>query len=371
MNALHPWSLFRCFHQSRGRGTASTAPTTPRRRRLAIEGLEPRYALSGMPVTGLEVPVAASFELASAAGSAIDLNGDTIVDAVWKDTTTGLHVGWLYNAEGAVTSTRILGGDASWSIDDVGDFNGDAVTDLAWRNSDGSTVIWLMQADGGVLSEAFVGGDATWRIEGSGDYNGDTRDDLVWRDSAGGATVMSLMNGTTATTTQFIGGNAMWRLNSTAANYDSNADGKTDLIWRSTGGANVLHRMDGTTVLSAAWLGTDQGAAVAGTGDFNGDGRHDLLWRNGLATEVPGIVVGWLMDDGTIISTAVLGGDLSWAVNNTADVDGDGKTDILWREATTGGTVAWIMNAFNVLDDVVLGGDTVWTLIRRPGVHPA
>jgi hypothetical protein len=77
------------------------------------------------------------------------------------------------------------------------------------------------------------------------------------------------------------------------------------------------------------------------------------------------------MDDGTIISTTVLGGDLSWAVNNTADVNGDGKTDILWREAASGGTVAWLMNSFNVLTAVVLGGDTTWTLIRRPGVHPA
>ena len=122
---------------------------------------------------------------------------------------------------------------------------------------------------------------------------------------------------------------------------------------------------------SAAVLSTDQGADPAGTGDFNGDGRHDLLWRNTAATEVPGIVVGWLMNDGTIISTTVLGGDLSWAVNNTADVNGDGKTDILWREAASGGTVAWLMNSFNVLTAVVLGGDTTWTLIRRPGVHPA
>ena len=65
------------------------------------------------------------------------------------------------------------------------------------------------------------------------------------------------------------------------------------------------------------------------------------------------------------------GRPVGFPANNTADGDGDGKTDILWREATTGGTVAWIMNAFNVLDDVVLGGDTVWTLIRRPGVHAA
>lgn len=234
MNVLNPLALFRSLAPRGPRAAAAPHPRFRRRpARLAIEGLEARHALAGMPLTGLDAPAGA--DLLSAAGSAIDLNGDAIVDAIWRDTTTGLHVGWLYDSMGTVTGTRILGGDAIWAIDDVGDFNGDAVTDLAWRNTAGSTVIWLMEAGGGVLSEGFVGGDSFWRIEGSGDYNGDTRDDLVWRDSASGSTVMCLMNGITATTTQFIGGNAIWRLVSTAADYDSNADGKTDLIWRSTG----------------------------------------------------------------------------------------------------------------------------------------
>lgn len=370
MNVLNPVALFRSLSRRGPSTSAASNAGRLRRRRLAIEGLESRHALSGTPLAGLDAAPPTA-DLLSAAGSAIDLNGDTIVDAIWRDTTTGLNVGWIYNGSGAVTATRILGGDATWAIDDVGDFNGDAVTDLAWRNSAGSTIVWLMQADGAVLSAGFVGGDTTWRIEASGDYDGDTRDDLVWRDSASGSTVMCLMNGLTATTTQFIGGNASWRLTSTAADYDSNADGKTDLIWRSTAGKSVLHRMNGTTVLSAAWLSSDEHVDLAGTGDFNGDGRHDLLWRNSSTSIAPGMVVGWLMDDGTIISTALLGGDLSWAVTNTADVNGDGRTDILWRDATTGGTVAWIMNAFNVLDHAVLGGDAVWTMIRRPGVHAA
>lgn len=343
------------------------------RPRLGVEGLETRRVLSAAPVVPAVDAAASDAEISAllALRPALDLNGDAIVDAVWRDTTTGLNVGWLYDALGAVTSTRLLGGDTDWAIESVGDFNGDAVTDLVWRNAAGSTVTWLMQADGAVLSAGFIGGDATWRLEASGDYNGDLRDDIVWRDSASGINIMWLMNGVTPTAEQFIGGDASWRLASTSADYDSNADGKADLIWTNTSGGKVLHRMDGTTVLSAAVLSVDQGADLAGTGDFNGDGRHDLLWRNRLATVVPGIVIGWLMDDGTIISTTILGGDLSWAVNNTADVNGDGKTDILWREATTGGTVAWLMNSFNVLQNVVLGGDATWTLIRRPGVHPA
>lgn len=355
--------------------TTRRPPSRPlrsgRRHPLGIEALESRHALSAVPFAA--APAASLGEVAAFVSlrPSIDLNADTIVDAIWRDTTTGLHVGWLYDAAGAVTSTRILGGDTEWAIEDVGDFNGDAVTDLVWRNATGGTVIWLMQAEGTVSSAGFIGGDATWRLEASGDYDGDSRTDVVWRDSTGGVNVMCLLNGTTPSTPQMIGGDASWRLASTAADYDSNADGKTDLIWTSTSGKKVLHRMDGATILSAAVLSSDSRADLAGTGDFNGDGKHDLLWRNALLTVVPGIVVGWLMDDGTVVSTSVLGGDLSWAVHGTADVNGDGKTDVLWRDAATGGTVAWIMNALAATDHVVLGGDATWTLIRRPGVHAA
>lgn len=339
-----------------------------RRSSLALEALEPRHAFSATP---LAAPAMAGPAVAAAMQPAVDLNADGICDAVWRDTVTGLHVAWLYDSSGAVASSRLLGGDADWSLDDLGDYNGDAVTDLAWRSVTGSTVMWLMQADGGVSAEGFIGGDATWRLEASGDYDGDSRTDVVWRDAASGLSVMCLMNGLTPTLQQAIGGSDVWRLASTAPDYDSNADGKTDLIWTSTSGAKVLHRMNGATVLSAAVLGSDTAADLAGTGDFNGDGKHDLLWRNTLRTMVPGIVVGWLMDDGTVVSSYVLGGDLSWAVATTVDVTGDGTTDIIWRDSTTGGTVAWIMSGFVAIDHQVLGGDAIWSLVRRPGVHPA
>jgi len=55
-------------------------------------------------------------------------------------------------------------------------------------------------------------------------------------------------------------------------------------------------------------------------------------------------------------------------VQDTADVNGDGKTDIVWREST-GGTVVRLMNSFTVLGATVIGGDTAWSLLRWPGPH--
>ena len=57
-------------------------------------------------------------------------------------------------------------------------------------------------------------------------------------------------------------------------------------------------------------------------------------------------------------------------MHGTADVNADGRTDILWRQAS-GSTVARLMNAFNSIGSVGVGGDSTWTLLRRPGYHAA
>jgi FG-GAP-like repeat len=75
--------------------------------------------------------------------------------------------------------------------------------------------------------------------------------------------------------------------------------------------------------------------------DFNGDGKSDILWRN-----TSGAVVVWTMDGATITdskltSTPIL--DNSWKTAGTGDFTGDGKTDILWRN-DDGSVALWQMN---------------------------
>ncbi|MBM4012988.1 MAG: VCBS repeat-containing protein, partial [Planctomycetes bacterium] len=197
-----------------------------------IEGLEPRFTLSAAPAT-LALPLGEPLLEAASLVSLrppIDLNGDAIVDAVWRNATTGINVAWIYDTAGVVTSTRVLGGDASWTIEAVGDFNGDAVSDIAWRNLAGTVVLRLMAADGATLQASVLGGDATWRLEACGDYDGNLKTDLIWRNATTGGDVMWLMNGTSVTSARLIGGDATWRLESTAADFDANADGMTDLV---------------------------------------------------------------------------------------------------------------------------------------------
>jgi hypothetical protein len=79
-----------------------------------------------------------------------------------------------------------------------------------------------------------------------------------------------------------------------------------------------------------------------GTADFNGDGKPDILWRNA----VTGENYVWYMDGATRTGGAYLAmvTDPNWRIVATADFNGDGKPDILWRNATRGENYVWFMD---------------------------
>ena len=80
--------------------------------------------------------------------------------------------------------------------------------------------------------------------------------------------------------------------------------------------------------------------------DFNGDGSSDVLWRNTVTGE------NWiyLMDGGSILASESINtiDDLNWSVAGTGDFDGDGKADILWRNVESGENWIYLMDGTNV-----------------------
>src|SRR4051812_13897946 len=82
-------------------------------------------------------------------------------------------------------------------------------------------------------------------------------------------------------------------------------------------------------------------ASAPGAADVNGDGRNDVVWRH-----TDGTIAVWEMN-GTNIQGASFIYDVhnEWQiVNDHGDFDGDGKTDLLWRNSNDGSVAVWDMN---------------------------
>ena len=115
---------------------------------------------------------------------------------------------------------------------------------------------------------------------------------------------------------------------------DFNGDGRSDILWQNDAGglSNWLGTVNGSFVANDVNAATAVAAnwRVADTGDFNGDGRSDILWRN-----LNGELSNWLGDaDGGFTpnnSNAAVQVAVGWQVAGAGDFNGDGRDDILWR----------------------------------------
>ena len=248
------------------------------------------------------------------------------------------------------------------------DFNGDGKTDILWRNkSTGQNVVWLMN---GVTwsssAEALQVADTNWQIVGTGDFNGDGKTDILWRNKSTGQNVVWLMNGVTwsssAAALQVADTN--WEIVGTG---DFNGDGKTDILWRNKAtGENVVWYMDGVTRTGWPYIEpavSDLNWEIVGTGDFNGDGKTDILWRN----KTTGQNVVWLMNGVVYSSYAELMQvtDTNWQIVGTGDFNSDGKVDILWRNKSTGQNIVWLMDGvtYSNYAELYQVTDTNWEIV--------
>jgi hypothetical protein len=224
--------------------------------------------------------------------------------------------GSTINAASTLTCNgSVVAPDASWNIAAVGDFNADGDAAILWRGAGGSLSLWSMNgstvsASNAVTSQgSALAPDASWSVAGVGDFNGDGYSDLMWRQS-GGALALWDMQGSTVTS-------------SSAVTYQGSS------------------------------LAPDGSWSVVGVGDFNGDGYSDLMWR-----QSNGTLSLWQMNNSTVTSSSAityqgntLAPDASWHVVEIGDFDGDGKSDILWRNDN--GTMSeWLMNGSQLIGSV-------------------
>jgi hypothetical protein len=81
--------------------------------------------------------------------------------------------------------------------------------------------------------------------------------------------------------------------------------------------------------------------SIKAAADVDGDGRDDLVWRN---TSDPSVYVWFTNGLQTPVQTFAGSQALNWTLAGVGDLDGDGKKDLVWRDTTTGDVEAWLMN---------------------------
>jgi hypothetical protein len=303
---------------------------------VTVDGLGPGrlfiYALQG-----------GGFELDLRADAHNDFSGNGWSDILWRNGTGGPLVDWLGQGSGSFSDNAahfLATPGAAWQVAGTGDFNGDGLVDILWRDNNGTVVNWLGRSDGSFAdnSSNFLSTPGTsWHVAAIADFNGDGHDDILWRNDNG--TIVDWLgqaNGAFAD-------NAVNSLNTPGASWqvagtgDFNGDGAADILWRNDNGVLVdwLGQANGGFADNAASFLAAPGAAwhVAATGDFNGDGLSDILWRND-----NGVLVDWLgQSNGSFADNAshfIANPGTAWSVASVGDFNGDGIDDILWRHSS-------------------------------------
>jgi serralysin len=150
-------------------------------------------------------------------------------------------------------------------------------------------------------------------------------------------------------------------------------------LWRNGNGTLIDWTMNGSQItsnrdvtLGGSPVMPDPSWNIVGIGDFNGDGKSDILWRN-----TSGTLIDWTMNGSQVASTqeVTLQGspatpDASWQIAQIGDFNANGKSDILWRNSD-GALAEWTMNGAQIAATQETGlqasaGASAWTTLAKP-----
>jgi peptidyl-Asp metalloendopeptidase len=270
-----------------------------------------------------------------AGGARTDFNGDGKSDVLLWNQSQGIMSYWLQNGPTRIGS-GVTSVSSAFQIVGTGDFDGDGRADQLW-NSPGNSYLWLFRNRGdGTFEYRFVDFyPPGWTVAAVTDLNGDGKADIVLRNAAQNLMTYWRMNGAVRVSSGVFTISSIYRV---VASGDFNGDGLGDLLWTNTDN-NLLwmyiSRADGgfdyafVDFYPAGW-------SVVGTADTTGDGKTDIVLRN----STTGQITDWWMNGATRTGFGVATVPATSTVVGTGDFDGDGRGDLLWFSSA--GNYLWI-----------------------------
>ena len=286
-----------------------------------------------------------------------DFNGDARSDILWRNASTGANAIWQSADSGLRQQvTKIT--NLAWKVVGVGDFDGDGADDMLWRHDGTGANVYWRAANFSAAQRITSVTNLDWKIIGVGDFNGDRRDDVLWRNASTGANAM--WRSANSATTQAVKrvSNLAWKV---VGIGDFDGDGRDDMLWRNTStGGNVIWRSGNAATPQSMTRVSNLSWKIAGIGDFNGDGRDDVLWRHA-STGANSI---WRSANAATPQPVTGVTNLAWRVAGVGDYNDDGKSDILWRNQQTGANVIWQSGSAATPQAVDRVSNTAWTIVH-------
>jgi hypothetical protein len=300
-------------------------------------------------------------------GAAVALSADGNTALVGGKFYPSTGAAWVYTRSNHVWSQQgpaLIGsgsdGGFGWSVALSGDGN-TAIMGAPFERTELGAV-WMFARVQGVWTEQGTKLSGTGVIADAADQgisialSGDGNTALVGgsRDYFGrGATwVFNRNNGTWSQQESKLVGRCAIGPASQGASVTLSADGDTALV----GG------FDDNAAIGASWVFARSSNATSpktNTHDYDGDGCSDIVWR-----DTAGNVASWLVSGAQIANSWILGPVSStWSIVGQHDFDGDGNSDFLWRD-TGGNTAMWFMKGTQVMSSAGLGNiATAWAVV--------
>jgi hypothetical protein len=262
-----------------------------------------------------------------------DVNGDGRSDMLWRySSSTSWAFGyWLLDGAQVTQTWSIPTATSTYHVAATGDFNGDGYLDIAWTSAKRDIKIWFGNGSSFSGSNYVAGYSPGWEVVGAGDIDGDGKTDLLFRYKSGshGRFGYWIMNGSRRIRTWSTDTTTVYRIGATG---DFNGDGKLDIAWTSSKGDVKLWLGNGTTFGSSKYVGSyGAGWSMAGAGDVDGDGKSDLLfvYKAG-STARFGY---WIQDGASRQRTWSTSFNANYRIASTGDFNGDGLLDVTWTSS--------------------------------------